>query len=155
MGYNVIEHLVANGYKEEISLLTPCLISTCPSNVEPTIAFIQKRAKVPDIFGDIKVSSTVIIPAGSWSQIKSKEKILTDDDEQTIHFIPKMTENVDDCVIFSECVSKVKGRRTQYILIDAINPKRNSILLMKGTIIGSVHSGSAVFPLKIEDFEVG
>ena len=155
LGYNVIEHLVVNGNKEEISLLTSCLISTCPSNVEPMIAFIQKRAKVPDFLGDIKVSSTVTIPAGSWSQLKSKVKILTDDDEQTIHFIPKMMENVDDCVNFSESVSKVKRGRTQYILIDVINPTRNSILLTKGTIIGSVHSVSAVIPLKIDDFEVG
>ena len=95
------------------------------------------------------------IPAGSWSQTKSKVKILMDNDEQTIHFIPKITENVDDCVNFSENVSNVKRGRTQYILIDVINPTKNIILLTKGTIIGSVHSVSAVILLKIEDFEVG
>ena len=114
MGCNVIEHLVVNGNKEEISLSTSCLISTCPSNVEPMIAFIQKRANVSDFLGDIKVSSTVTIPAGSWSQIKSKLKILTDDDEQTIQFIPKMMENIDDCVNLSGSVSKVKRQNSIY-----------------------------------------
>ena len=85
---------------------------------------------------------------------KWKVKILMDNDEQTTHFIPKITENVDDCVNFSD-VSNVKRGRTQYILIDVINPTKNSILLTKGTIIDSVHSVSAVIPLKIEDFEVG
>ena len=95
------------------------------------------------------------IPTGSWSQIKSKVKILMDNDEQMIHVIPKITENVNDCLNFSESVSKVKRGRTRYILIDVINPTKNSILLMKGTIIGSVHSVLAVTPLKIQDFEVG
>ena len=49
---------------------------------------------------------------------------------------------------------RLRGR-TQYILIDVINLRGNSILLTKGTIICSVHSVSAVIPLKIEDFEVG
>ena len=86
----------------------------CPANLHRILkCLIQEKAKAPDFFGNIKVLSTMTIPAVSWSQIKSKVKILMDNDEQTIHFIPKIMENVDDCVNFSENVSNVKRGRTQ------------------------------------------
>ena len=101
LGYNVIEHLVLNGNKEEISMLKSCLINTCQTKIEPMIALIEEKAKAPDLLGSIKVSASMDIPAGSCSQIKGKMKILMDNDTQTIHFVPKITESFDDCLTFS------------------------------------------------------
>ena len=48
-------------------------------------------------------------------------------------FIPKITENVDDCVNFSENVSQgLREVEPSIFLIDVINPTKNSILLTKG-----------------------
>ena len=75
-------------------MLKSCLISACPRKIDPMIVLIQERAKAPDFLGNIKVLSTMTVPAGSWSQTKSKVKILMDNDEQTIHFY---SENYGKC----------------------------------------------------------
>ena len=57
-----------------------------------------------------------------------------DASEQTIHFVPKLSENCDDDLQFSETLSTVKRGKTQYV--DVMNPTKKELILKKGTIIG-------------------
>ena len=148
IGYNVIEHLVVHGDANEAIELKSSLVDVCPKTIEPMIALIQEKAKLPDFLQNIKIPSSKNIPSGSCVQIKCRIKLCVDND-QTVHFVPKFPENVDDELSFSENISTVKRGKTQYMLIDVINPTKNSIYLKKGTIAGSVHSLSAVIPMNI------
>ncbi len=154
VGYNVIEHLVINGEENEICELKSALIDICPKTIEPIIALIHQKAKEPDLLLTVKTQSSLNIPAGSCAQIKCRIKLCIDSDKKTIHFVPKVTENADDELTFSESITNIKRGKTQYLLIDVINPTKSSIWLKKGMIVGSVHSVSAVIPLRLSVNEI-
>ena len=136
LGYNVIEHLVLEGNLDSKDVLKSCFVAeTSADNINSIITVIQDRARSPDTLGKVKVYEDKIITAGSCSSVKCRVKVLMDTSEQTIlDFVPKLSENCDDDLQFSETLSTVKRGKTQYV--DVMNPTKKELILKKGTIIG-------------------
>ena len=145
IGYNVIEHMVLNGTEDDREKLKSCLCSNS-SKWEPLIALIEKQASDPDFLTEIKSSESVHVPAGSKVRMRCRVKVQANSDEQTVLFTPKITEG-DDELQFNECVCKLRRGRTNYLYVDAINESRVDKVVSKGSLIGSVHSVSAVIPM--------
>ena len=82
---------------------------------------------------NVTTQASINIHPNSYSQIKCKIKLNIGSDKQTIHFIPKVMENMDDELSFSESILSIKCGRT-HLLLSVTNPTKNSILLKKGVI---------------------
>ena len=145
IGYNVIEHMVLHGTEADREKLKSCLCSNS-SKWEPLIALIEKQASDPDFLTEIKTSESVHVPAGSKVRMRCRVKAQANSEEQTVLFTPKIREG-DDELQFNECVSKLKRGKTNYVYVDAINESRVDKVVSKGSMIGSVHSVSAVIPM--------
>ena len=152
LGYNVIGHLVFKQNGKIENFLNSTFVSKYSDDkIAQLVALIQEKAEDFGFIDKVKVSTTMVIPAGCCSSIKVKVKILMDESEKSVYFIPDISANSDD-LSFSETISTVKRGGTQNIYIDVINPSRNDILLKKGAVIGNLCSVSAVFPMKLETF---
>ena len=92
------------------------------------------------------MSNSRKIPAGSRVQVKCRVKTQGNGPEQTVYFSPVITENDED-LTFSETISKLKRGRTNYVYVDCMNVSKIDKVLSKGTVIGSMHSVSAVIPM--------
>ena len=146
LGYNVIEHLVLNGDKEQQQLLKLAL--SCEGrdvDVAPLTALIQGKAENPDFLSEIRAPKTVVVPAGHRMRLKCRVKVPANGESQTIYFSPTVKDEED--LTFNEAVSELKRGRTNYILVDALNLSKNDMKIEKGLVMGSVHSVSAVVPM--------
>ena len=152
LGYNVIEHLILNNIEDENLELRKCFVEVGEENVDNMISLVQDRAEESDLLCEVKASTTVIIPASKSLQVKCRMKVLIDGPEQTVSFVPRISENGENELVFAETIAKLRRGRTQYLFVDVINPTKTDIVLKKGMEIGGIHSVSAVIPLRIETF---
>ena len=150
LGYNVIEYLVVQGYGTNESLKSSFSVDICTNKIDNMIKVIEEKAKSPDALYDVKIPDTMVISAGRRSTIRCKVKVLLKKNEQTVFFKPKFQENVGDDVSFSEGLFTVQRGRTQYILIEAMNPTKKDIILKKGEVVGEICSVSAVIPMRLQ-----
>ena len=147
LGYNVIEHLVLEGSAEEkVELESALKRNKSEFKVDALATIVQSRAADPDYLADIKSQSSVCVPASSRIQIKCRVKTSCDDTEQTVYFSPNISES-DEELTFSETVCKLKRGHTNHVVVDVMNLSNKEKVLKKGTVIGSVHSVSAVIPM--------
>ena len=154
LGYNVIEHLVLKGTDGQTNALRTALSGTRSEfEVNNLVALVQERAEQDDYLTDLKASSSVSIPAGHKIQIRCRVKATSDDDEKTVFFQPRVEEG-DDELTFLETVAKVRRGRTNYVVVEVLNQSNRDKVLEKGTVLGSVHSVSAVIPM-LKRFETG
>ena len=107
VGYNVIEHLVVNRSNMDTMFLKSSLIGVSSNVFETVISLIQEKASEPDFLTIVKTNADVIIPAKSSTQIKCKIKLCIDSDKTTIYFLPKIVENLDDDLNFSESIFSI------------------------------------------------
>jgi hypothetical protein len=63
-----------------------------------------------------------------------------------VYFSPRLTES-DEELTFSETVCKLKRGQTNHVFVDVMNLSNKERVLSKGTVIGTVHSVSAVIPM--------
>ena len=145
LGYNVIEHLVLNGTQEQRRALQLSL--DCKGGVIDSLAAVitDKARGDPDLLAEIKTSKIIKVPAGHKTQIKCRVRCPVNDVEETVYFQPKLCE--DDDFTFLETVSKLKRGRTNYVYVEVLNTSKIEKILQKGSLVGSVHSVSAVVPM--------
>ena len=147
LGYNVIEHLVLEGSKEQrLALETRLKCQKTGFKVEPLTALIQEKAADPDFLTEVKTSAIVKVPAGHRVQIRCRVKAQGNDQKQTVYFSPVASDR-DDGITFSETVSTLKRGRTNYVYVDVLNVSKVDKVLNKGSVIGSMHSVGAVIPM--------
>ena len=147
LGYNVIEHLVLNGAKEQTGALQASLSSTRRGfDVNSLVALVEERAEQADFLTEVKAASSMTIPAASKVQIRCRVKARSNDGEQTVYFSPRIEEG-DDELTFLETVSKLRRGKTNYLVVEVLNQSRRDKVLVKGTVIGSIHGVSAVIPM--------
>ena len=147
LGYNVIEHLILKGSSGQKTELQRALEQSEKSfRVESLSTLVQKRAANPDYLADVKSQSTITVPAGHHVQIKCRVKTSCDDTEQTVYFAPRLSENEED-LTFSETVCRLKRGQTNHVFVDVMNLSNKERVLSRGTVIGAVHSVSAVIPM--------
>ena len=147
LGYNVIEHLILKGSRDQqVELESSLQRNKSEFKVNSLATLVQGRAANPDYLSDIKAQSTVRVPAGRKVQIKCRVKTACDDTEQTVYFSPCISES-DEELTYSETVCKLKRGHTNHVLVDVMNLSNREKVLKRGTIIGSVHSVAAVIPM--------
>ena len=77
---------------------------------------IQENAESADFLTEVKVSSSVAIPAGRRVQIRCRVKAQGNDAEQNVYYSPTLTDSEDD-LTFLETVSTLKRGRTNYVTV--------------------------------------
>ena len=145
LGFNVIEDLVMNGGSEEHKLLHSCFETACPFKIEPLVSLIQEKAVNPDFIAEVKSSADIVVPAGHKKQVRCRLKATGGEEEQAVYFSPKVSG--DDELYFLETVSQLRRGRTNYVYVEVMNETCKNKVLKKGSVIGSVHSVSAVIPM--------
>ena len=147
LGYNIIEHLILKGSSDQqVALETSLQGNASGFKVESLSTVVHEKAAASDYITNIKTSNTVSVPAGRRIQIKCRVKTNCDDSDQTVYFSPNLTDS-DEELTFNETVSHLKRGRTNHVIVDVLNLTNKEKVLSKGTIIGSVHSVSAVIPM--------
>ncbi len=146
LGYNVIEDLVLDGGEEDHKLLHSCFHSVKTFNIEAFVSLIQDQANNPDFLSEVKVPASVTVPAGHRRQVKCVVRDRCDEDEQTVYFSPKL--NIDDEDLeFLETVTTLRRGRTNHVFVEVMNKTNHDMVLSKGSVMGSIHSVSAVVPM--------
>ena len=146
LGFNVIEHMVLEGDAEDHKLLQSCLQSKRSVDINSLVALIQDNAKNPDFLAEVRAREAVAVPAGHRRQIKCLVKERCEGDEQTVYFQPKLSVNDED-LEFLETVTTLKRGRTNHVYVEVLNKSGTEKVLSKGSVIGSIHSVSAVVPM--------
>ena len=144
LGYNVIEHLILNGSNEQRVLLEASLGCGKKGGIESLATLIQEKASQNDFLVEVKAGQTVTVPAGHRIQVKCRVK--TQGDDQMVYFSPILPQGDND-ITFSDTVSKLKRGCTNYVVVDVLNTTSRDQVLSKGTVVGSVHSVSAIIPM--------
>ena len=145
LGYNVIEDVVVHGSPEDHKRLHSCFVTARPFQVAPLVSVIQKKAANPDFLAEVKAPGDVVIPAGHKRQVRCRVKVNAVGDDQSVYFSPKVTG--DDSFTFLETVSQLRRGRTNYVYVEVMNESCQEQKLLKGSLLGSVHSVSAVIPM--------
>ena len=95
LGFNVIEHIASDeGLKGQLS---SALINTCPEQVASVVSLINDKSMSSDVLDTVKIPYNVTIPAGGVRLLKCKIKVLMNNSQQTINFIPRTNEDDDRC----------------------------------------------------------
>ena len=145
LGYNVIEDVIVNGSAEDHKHLQSCFITRRPFQVTPLISVIQKKAANPDFLAEVKAPTNVIVPSGHKKQVRCRVKVNAGDDDQSVYFTPRVSG--DDDLVFLETVSQLRRGRTNYVYVEVVNESCQDKVLQKGSLLGSIHSVSAVIPM--------
>ena len=155
LGYNVIKCLVLEGNSMDHEQLTKCFQTFRPVMVEPLVSVIQEEAANPDFIAEIKTPEDVIVPAGRQQLVRCRIKANPGGvDDQDVYFEPKLT--LEEDLTFLETVSQLRRGRTNFVYVEVLNETGVEKVLRKGSVLGSVHSVSAVVPmLKFCDAAVG
>jgi hypothetical protein len=147
LGFNVIEDYVVNGTTEDHARLQNCFVTSRPFQVAPLVSVIQQKAENPDFLAEVKVPGDVVVPAGHKRQVRCRVKCSCGDDEQSVYFSPKTGGNGEEDLTFLETVSQLRRGRTNYVYVEVLNETCQDKVLRKGSLLGSVHSVSAVIPM--------
>ena len=146
LGYNVIEELVLEGGEKDHKLLHSCFQSVKSFKIDAFVTLIQDQASNPDFLSEVRVPETITIPAGHRKRVRCVVRDRCDDNEQTVYFSPVL--NIDDEDIeFLETVTTLKRGRTNHVYVEAMNKTNHDMVLGKGSVMGSIHSVSAVVPM--------
>ena len=146
LGFNVIECLVMEGSTEDHERLRSCFQTGRPFLVEPLVSLIQEKAANPDFIAEVRTPAEVVIPAGHKKQVRCRVKAHpSGDEDQSIYFAPKLSG--DDEFTCLETVSQLCRGKTNYVYVEVLNESCVEIMLKKGSVLGSVHSVSAVVPM--------
>ena len=146
LGYNVIEDVVLNGNSDDHELLHSCFVTSRPFKVAPLVSVIQQQAENPDFLAEVKAPSDVVIPAGHKRQVRCRLKVKSGvDGDQSVYFSPRVSG--DDDFTFLETVSQLRRGRTNYVYVEVLNESCQEKVLRQGSVVGSVHSVSAVIPM--------
>ena len=148
LGVNVIEHLVLEGDAGDHKLLQSCLQSRSKRSVDinSLVALIEEKARSPDFLAEVHAREVVTVPAGHRRQIKCVVKERCEGEEQTVYFQPKLSVNDED-LEFLETVTTLKRGRTNHVYVEVLNKSGVEKVLSKGSVMGSIHSVSAVVPM--------
>ena len=147
LGYNVIEELILSGSLESrVALQLALKTETGPVKIDALAAVMEERAQHPDWITDIKMANTMTVPAGRKMRVRCRVKAVGNDEEQTVYFQPKLADS-DNEVTVTETVCTLRRGRTNYVHFDVLNETRKDRVLGRGTVMGSVHSVSAVIPM--------
>ena len=146
LGYNVIEDVVLNGNSDDHELLHSCFVTSRPFKVAPLVSVIQQQAENPDFLAEAKAPSDVVIPAGHKRQVRCRVKVKNGvDGDQSVYFSPRVSG--EDDFTFLETVSQLRRGRTNYVYVEVLNESCQEKVLRQGSVVGSVHSVSAVIPM--------
>ena len=147
LGYNVIEDMILNGSLDHREALQMALRSEKGQvEIDSLAAVMEERAKNPDMLTEIKTAKTITVPSGRRVSVRCRVKAVGNDAEQTVYFQPRLAEGDEELTV-SETVCTLKRGKTNYVVVDVMNETRKDKTLGRGTIIGSIHSVSAVIPM--------
>ena len=88
--------------------------------VNSLVASVQQRAEQADFLTEVKVLSSITVPAGSKVQTRCRVKATSEDKEQIVYFSPQVEES-DDELTFLETASTLRRGRTNYSLVEVLN----------------------------------
>ena len=150
LGYNVIEHLVLEGDADQRKQLGESLGSKGKIvSVDALAAVIEEKAVNRDFLTEVKSPRAVTVAPGCHVQVKCRVKAQSDDKEQSVYFEPLLSpDGCEDRLVCSETVSKLRRGHTNHVVVDVMNLSGETKVLKKGAVLGSVHSVSAVMPMK-------
>ena len=101
----------------------------------------------------MKAPLDLVIPAGHKRQVRCRLKASAGGDEdQSVYFQPSASGGDDFTCL--ETVSQLRRGRTNYVYVEVLNESCQDKVLRKGSLLGSVHSVSAVIPM-MRDPDVG
>ena len=150
LGYNVIKELVLSGDLEQRQQLENALGSAKGKKVsiDTLAAIIEDQADRNDFLAEVKSSKSVRIPAGHHVRMRCKVKAQSGDQEQIVYFAPLLSPDDEaDTLVCNDTVSTLRRGRTNHVTVDVMNLSGVEKVLTKGTVIGSIHSVSAVMPM--------
>ena len=100
----------------------------------------------PNFIAEVKSSGDITVPAGHKKQIRCRLKTNSgSEDEQAVYFAPRVSG--EDEFTFLETVSQLRRGRTNYVYVEVMNETCKDKVLKKGSVMGSIHSVSAVIPM--------
>ena len=79
-------------------------------------------------------------------QLKCRAKGNCDSDEQTVYFAPRLSIDDEDFEVL-ETVTELRRGRTNYVYVDVLNKSKEEKVVPRGSLLGSIHSVSAVVPM--------
>ena len=149
LGYNVIKDLVLRGNDETRQHLEEALgTSGRKVSISSLAAIIEEHASRNDFLTEVKSAKSVKIPSGHRVRMKCKVKALAADQEQVVYFSPVLSpDDSADTLVCNETVCTLRRGHTNHVVVDVMNLSGEDRVLRKGTVIGSVHSVSAVMPM--------
>ena len=146
IGFNVIEDLIVNGTAADHERLHSCFVTSRPFQVAPLVSVIQKKAETSDFLAEVKAPADIVVPAGHKRQVRCRLKTSCGvDATQSVYFSPCVSG--EDDFTFLETVSELRRGRTNYAYVEVLNESCQEKILRKGSLLGSVHSVSAVVPM--------
>ena len=94
----------------------------------------------------MKAPLDLVIPTGHKRQVRCRLKTSAGgDEEQSVYFSLRVSG--DDDLTCLETVSQLRRGRTNYVYVEVLNESCQEKVLRKGSLLGSVHSVSAVIPM--------
>ena len=145
LGYNVIETLILHSPDQQDALQKSLVGQKGSCGIEALVALVQQKANDPDFLTEVKTSAAIKVPAGHRVKIRCRVKA-QGQDKETAYFSPALTNSEED-LTFSETVCDLRRGRTNYVTVDIMNHTNTDRTLGKGSVIGSVHTVSAVLPM--------
>ena len=146
LGYNIIEELLLESKPEDYEKIRSCFTTARPFQLELLVSLIQENSEKSDFISEVKVPSSVTVPAGHRVQVKCRVTTRGGVSDQNVYFSPEV--NIDDEDLQPlETVTTLKRGRTNYVYVEVHNQTKHEKVLSKGRVLGSVHSVSAVIPM--------
>ena len=155
IGYNVMEYFVRN-FSEKVEM--PTELASVLEGVEmmtnekaATVAsIISEGGENTEISREAKVSKTLTIPSKSSLKVRCKVKDFnfSNNFNKPVTFAPLEELCLENDLVFFETVDLMKRGR-KFIDVVVYNPSPVGVVVMKGTVIGTVSDVGAAFSLPL------
>ena len=148
IGYNAIEYLVMN-FENRLPSLLKILPSLSVENAEIMVSTIEKVARRSEILGDVKLSSSQLIPGNCLVHVPCKTRVQLGTNEKDVLISPIPEYLGESDLVVYELITKLKRGKSQVLTIAIFNPTSTEQFLKKNTVLGNVINVNTIiqFPL--------
>ena len=150
VGFNVMEHLVRHGKREEVVDL---LVNSGPSigvkKMAVVVNMVAKNIDDDDFLGDLCAVKASVIPAKSSVRIRCRVKGDVRGLDLSFVCSEPLTGDWDDGLIVTESLGELTRGRTPHVNIEIRNTTDRDKHIRKNMIVGEICAVSSVMPMKL------
>ena len=148
IGYNAIEYLVMN-FENRLHSLLKMLPRLSVENAEIMVSTIEKAATRSEILGDVKLSSSQLIPGNCLVHVPCKTRVQLGTKEKDVLISPIPEYLGESDLVVYELITKLKRGKSQVVTMAIFNPTSTEQFLKINTVLGNVINVNTIikFPL--------